>query len=64
MEHKQESCPYCGGSELVKGKQNGYGAVFPYHRITSFSAQKLVHLICKNCGTVVRSYIEDPQDFK
>jgi len=64
MEHKEDVCPYCGGTELVKGKQNGQGMILPYRRISMFSAQKLVHLVCKNCGTVVRSYIENPQDFK
>lgn len=63
MEEKQEICPRCGGTDFVTGKQNGYGGVLPKKRISALRAQPLMHLICRNCGTVVRSYIEDPQDF-
>jgi DNA-directed RNA polymerase subunit RPC12/RpoP len=64
MEQKQDTCPYCGGTELMKGKQFSQGCVFPYEKKTMWGTQHdLVHLICRGCGTVVRSYIEHPEQF-
>lgn len=63
MEEKRDVCPYCGGTELAKGIQSGHGGVLPMGRLTVFSQQRLIHLICRRCGTVVRSYIENPEDF-
>ena len=61
MEQMQQPCPYCGGREFVKGKQAGHGSVIPYRGVLMLGSQKLVHLICRGCGTVARSYIENPQ---
>ena len=62
MEQKQDICPYCGGGETLIAQQAGHGAIYPRKRIFSLG-KPLLHIICKHCGTVIRSYIEDPQDW-
>ena len=54
-------CPFCGCGEFVKGKQDGYASI----RTEKFSLrdQTLYHDICKDCGSVVRSYLKDPDKF-
>ena len=61
MGQKQDICPYCGGTETVSGKQNGSGAISPKDAWTVLNAQPLYHVVCKNCGTVIRSYVEYPK---
>ena len=56
------TCSYCGGTDFIACKQTkGYASVIPAHQKTTFNGQPLYHDICKSCGTVVRSYIEQPQ---
>lgn len=57
---KEEKCPYCGCTETVIGKQANYAAV---ERETglNWSSEVLKHIICLNCGTVIRSYVENPK---
>lgn len=50
-------CPYCGGTDFVVGIQ----AVRTEK--LSFRDQTLYHEICENCGTVVRSFIKEPDKF-
>ena len=40
-----------------------YAKVQPNKTLT-LKGENLVHVICKNCGTVVRSYVENPQVFE
>ena len=62
MVQKQDICPHCGGSETLVAQQAGHGAIYPRKRIFSLG-KPLLHIVCKHCGTVIRSYIEDPQDW-
>ena len=62
MVQKQDICPHCGGRETLAAKQEGHGAIYPRKGIFSFG-KTLHHVVCKDCGTVIRSYIEDPQDW-
>lgn len=57
----QEKCPYCGKQEFVSGKQECYGSVAPANKILSFKSQILYHIICLNCGAVVKSYVKEPK---
>lgn len=57
----QEKCPYCGKQEFVEGKQEGYGSVAPANKVLSFKSQVLYHVICLNCGAVVKSYVKEPK---
>ena len=61
-EQKQYVCPWCGGKDVVEGIQSTYAKVQPNKALT-LKGENLIHAICKNCGTVVRSYVENPQVF-
>ena len=59
-EVKIEKCPFCGGTKFVKGWQNGYGMLHS----GIWSGQPLYHIICADCGSVVRSYVENTDGMK
>lgn len=63
MNTEKTACPYCGGTDFVTGKQQGHGAVMPVRGMFLFHGQTLYHDICGKCGTVVRSYIKEPEKF-
>ncbi len=52
-------CPFCGGTEFVEGYQDGYGAITGNQSI--LLSQALHHVICRNCGSVVHSYVDNPE---
>lgn len=54
---KITKCPFCGGTEFVYGYQAGYGAVTG----NMLTGQWLRHIICRNCGSVVHSYVDHPE---
>ncbi len=58
-EQKQYVCPWCGGKDVVEGIQSTYAKVQPNKALT-LKGENLIHVICKNCGTAVRSYVENP----
>lgn len=60
MEEKQEHCPYCGCEDLTRYKHTGYGQIYPMKSLLRTGGQTLIHIICRRCGTVVRSYVEHP----
>lgn len=53
-------CPYCGGGEQVIGKQSGYGTVRA-NRKFSLREQPIYHVICLQCGAILKSYVKQPQ---
>ena len=60
--NKQLTCSFCGASDTVLCKQQkGYAGVYRADRKIATHQQYLYHEICKNCGTVVRSYINEPE---
>lgn len=56
-----EKCPFCGCEEFVEGKQEGYASVAPADKVLTFKSQVLYHVICLNCGAVVKSYVKNPR---
>ena len=62
MVQKQDVCPHCGGRETLDAKQYGQGSIYPRKGIFSLG-KPLYHIVCKDCGTIIRSYIEDPQSW-
>ena len=52
-------CPFCGGNEFVEGYQAGHGAITGSQSIWTW--QYLRHIICRNCGSVVHSYVDNPE---
>ena len=53
-----ERCPFCGYSEFIEARQMQGEA---YVSGEAFLGQQLRHTICRNCGSVVRSYVEEPE---
>ena len=52
-------CPYCGSSEMIEAYQSCYGAIVATsHKLGGCS---LYHSVCRKCGTIVRSYVKDPE---
>ncbi len=51
-------CPVCGGEEFVYAFQGGYGALTSDESM--FKTTTLRHQICTQCGTVVRSFVDEP----
>lgn len=59
---KTITCSYCGASDTILCKQpHGYASVTPADKKIAFNGQTLYHDICKTCGTVVRSFVNDPK---
>jgi DNA-directed RNA polymerase subunit RPC12/RpoP len=55
-------CPKCGGKELGKGKQSGYGVMYPDSKM-SFGSD-IEYIICTECGYIIESYVKKPAKFK
>lgn len=53
------NCPFCGSTEFVEGYQSGYGALTGRDGIWTDAI--LRHVICRNCGSVVHSYVDNPE---
>lgn len=58
---KINKCPYCGNKEFGKGFQRSSGKVVTN---TLGIGKKLYHIICLSCGSVVHSYVKNPDNFK
>ena len=52
-------CPYCGGAEMIETFQTGYGAVTATRN--KLGGRALYHSVCRKCGSVVRSYVKEPE---
>ena len=52
-------CPYCGGTETIEVYQFYYGAVSSVNN--KLHGADLYHSVCRNCGSVPRSYVKDPE---
>lgn len=57
---KQEKCSYCGCENNVIGIQTSYGRVCADTRML-LNGQALYHVICLECGSVVRSFVKNPE---
>jgi len=62
MEQKQDICPCCAGKNTIVAKQSGHGAIYRAKNLFGMG-KALYHIVCLDCGTVIRSYIKDPQDW-
>ena len=54
-----DRCPRCGGTEMIECYQTGYGAVVALSN--RLGGRALFHVVCRRCGTVVRSYVKEPE---
>lgn len=58
---KEEKCPYCKESKTVVAKQSGYADAMPLKSL-SFKSEAIYHVICLNCGTIIRSFVNNPKN--
>ena len=58
-EIKLSACPFCGGKEFVEGYQNGYATLTSTE--SGWLGATLRFIVCRDCGSVVRSYVKDPE---
>ena len=54
-----ERCPFCGYAEFIEARQLH---VESYVSGEALLSQELKHIICRHCGSVVRSYVEKPEN--
>ena len=59
MDIKIARCPFCGGNEFIEARQIQGEA---YVSAQALFGQELKHTICRNCGSVVRSFVEYPEN--
>ena len=52
-------CPFCGGTEFIETFQSAYGAVSSTSN--KLGGCTLYHSVCRRCGSVVRSYVREPE---
>ena len=52
-------CPFCGGTEMIEAFQDAYAAVSAASNKLGGTA--LYHSVCHSCGSVVRSYVKNPE---
>lgn len=58
-EVKIEKCQYCGGEEFIEGRLSAYAGV--YVSTGGLRGEGLTTVICRNCGSVVRTYCKNPE---
>ena len=59
-EVKIEKCPFCGGEELIETIISSYGGV-TINRLSDLHSVSLFATVCRNCGSVVRTYCKYPE---
>jgi len=62
MEYMKE-CPVCGSKELRQGKQRGYARMFPLNSFLQ-DGSNIIATICSDCGHILSTKVEKPQQFK
>jgi len=50
------ACPYCDGTEFIEAEQRGECHAFRIGHI--FKSSALIHVICKNCGSVIHTRVK------
>lgn len=59
---KIEKCPYCGNTSIGIGYQLGQGSLSASKM--GLTGCKVIHMICRSCGSILYSRVEKPQIFK
>lgn len=57
-----ETCPFCGGEEMAETRVLSYGGVYVslLHK-GGMRGAALYATICRDCGSVVRTYCKEPE---
>ena len=56
-----DKCPFCGSRNIGEGYQDGYATVRVKNKI--FRSSQINYIICADCGSVLRSYVKEPEKF-
>ena len=54
-----EKCQYCGGEEFIEGRVASYGGA--YVSSGGLCSAALFVVVCRNCGSVVRTFCKTPE---
>lgn len=55
-----EKCQYCGGEEFIEARvDSAYGGAYVSTGV--FRNTALYVIVCRNCGSVVRTYCKEPE---
>lgn len=57
-----QKCPFCNGIDLGIGYQQSHASIMNSH--SGLSGSKVEYLICKECGSIVHSRVNNPEIFK
>ena len=61
-EVKIEKCPFCGGEELFECVENSTSEVYISYKANVIGRDvRLYALMCRECGSVVRTYCKEPE---
>lgn len=61
-EVKIEKCPFCGGEELIETRVDSYGGVYVLYKASKLYRSILLYAtVCRDCGSVVRTYCKEPE---
>ncbi len=60
-EVKIEKCPFCGGEEMIQTRVASYGGAYLTPANNSWRSAALFATVCRDCGSVVRTYCQDPE---
>lgn len=59
MDIRVTECPFCHGSEFIEAKQEGHAQISSMQN--GWYSGVLYHTVCRRCGSVVRSFVKDPE---
>ena len=61
MNDKSIVCPFCGGTEFVEAHA---ASIANISKNPAFSLKKatIIYQVCLACGTIIRSYVKNPED--
>ncbi len=51
------TCPFCHGTEMILASQDSNGRITGVDN--SWGGIPLYHVVCRNCGSIVRSMVTD-----
>ncbi|WP_262316336.1 hypothetical protein [Lacticaseibacillus parakribbianus] len=56
----EQQCPWCGGRDFVEAKHLPYQNVAAKSAVVGLTGRaSLCYTVCRDCGTVVRTYVDD-----
>ncbi len=56
-----EECPFCGGHDMIETRVASYGGASLMPENSNWRSAALFATLCRECGSVVRTYCKDPE---